>query len=51
MDLSVASPANGSAVAGWSEVAKKTVARPEVAREETNGGFRVVAGKKKGGKR
>ncbi|KAK5135648.1 hypothetical protein LTR08_004949 [Meristemomyces frigidus] len=43
------SPA-GMLAGGWSEVAKK-VARPEVVREESQGAFRVVAGKKKGGKR
>ena len=33
---------------GWSEVAKKG---PAVAKEEPNAAFKVVAGKKKGGKR
>lgn len=33
---------------GWSEVAKKG---PQAAKEETNSAFKVVAGKKKGGKK
>ncbi len=33
---------------GWSEVAKKG---PQAVKEETNSSFKVVAGKKKGGKR
>ena len=33
---------------GWSEVAKKG---PPVAKEESNAAFKVVGGKKKGGKR
>ena len=49
-----ASPANAAGVdksGGWSEVAKKGPVKPEMAREESNGNFRVVAAKKKGGKR
>ncbi len=33
---------------GWSEVAKKG---PQAVKEETNSSFKVVAGKKKGGKK
>ena len=33
---------------GWNEVAKKG---PQVTKEETNSSFKVVAGKKKGGKK
>ena len=35
---------------GWSEVAKKGPQK-EVSKDEANGNFRVVAAKKKGGKR
>lgn len=49
--LKSASPSNagGAAAGGWSEVAKKPI--KEQAKEETNGSFRVVASKKKSGKR
>lgn len=36
---------------GWSEVAKKGPQLKEAPKEESNGSFRVVAAKKKGGKR
>ena len=45
------SPANaGSGAGGWSEVAKKGPSK-EAPKEEANGMFRVVAAKKRGGKR
>ncbi|KXT05990.1 hypothetical protein AC578_369 [Pseudocercospora eumusae] len=45
------SPANvGSGAGGWSEVAKKGPSK-EQPKEEANGMFRVVAAKKRGGKR
>ena len=52
-----ASPAGGASggqSGGWSEVAKKgpvKEAPPSLGREESNGAFRVVPSKKKGGKR
>ena len=47
-----ASPHNAAVdkTGGWSEVAKKGPAKEPV-KDETNGNFRVVAAKKKGGKR
>ena len=42
--------ANVDKSGGWSEVAKKGPQK-EVSKEEGNGNFRVVAAKKKGGKR
>lgn len=46
-----ASPAAGDKAGGWNEVAKKGPAK-EAAKEDTaNGNFRVVAAKKKGGKK
>lgn len=48
------SPANaaGGSAGGWSEVAKKGPAKPETPKDDAaNGNFRVVAPKKKGGKK
>lgn len=51
------SPANAAGSAGgWSEVAKKGPAKPETPKDDAaasaaNGNFRVVAAKKKGGKK
>ncbi|KAM0724280.1 hypothetical protein Q7P37_000162 [Cladosporium fusiforme] len=47
------SPANaGGSTGGWSEVAKKGPAKPETPKDDAaNGNFRVVAAKKKGGKK
>jgi PERQ amino acid-rich with GYF domain-containing protein len=42
--------AAGGQSGGWSEVAKKGPVK-EGSKEESNGNFRVVAAKKKGGKR
>lgn len=48
-----ASPHNASVdkTGGWSEVAKKGPTKEQPAKDESNGNFRVVAAKKKGGKR
>lgn len=48
-----ASPHNAGAggAGGWSEVAKKGPAKAETKEDPTNGAFRMVAAKKKGGKR